>query len=89
MVFNTDIYSDNIIITIRNKWHKNTKDTNGYFMRHIDGDKSNINLNNLQWIHPKTAMENIEWCCDWIIGLTKQEIDFVKNNSNIFSDLYS
>ena len=84
-----DSNTKEIINKIRSVWNKSTKETKGYFLRHIDADKLNNNLNNLQWVHPKEAMENINWCCDWVIGLTKIQIEFVKNNCHNFAILYS
>ena len=78
-----------IIYNIRNKWNENTKQSKGYFLRHIDGDTLNNSLDNLQWVHPKNAMENINWCCDWDMDLTKKQIEFVKNNCHNFAILYS
>lgn len=84
-----DSKTKQIINNIRNKWNENTKQSKGYFLRHIDGDTLNISLDNLQWVHPKNAMENVNWCCDWDMGLTRKQIEFVKINCHNFAILYS
>ena len=80
--------TERMIKSIRNIWDKQTKETNGYFIRYIDGNKLNNKKNNLSYLHPKEAMENLDWCVDWKVGLKKKQIQFVTLNPELFIELY-
>ena len=78
---------------IRNKWAEETSGTNGYFIRFIDGDKSNCDIDNLIKIHPYVVFSNMmlgnDFVVDWDISLTHKEIEFVKLNADVFASVYS
>jgi len=80
---------NNKVKKITHKWSIETKATRGYFIRHIDGDVQNNNVDNLSYIHPKQAFENPNWVVDWVIPLSAKEINFVKNNLDYFIQYYS
>jgi len=73
---------------IRSKWADYTRDTRGYFIRHIDGDTQNNNVSNVAYIHPKDAFRNPEYAVDWCVPLTKKETDFVLAHLNNFVEIY-
>lgn len=77
-----------MIKSIRDVWNEQTKSSKGLFLRHIDGNKQNNRLDNLCWVHPKEAMENLDWCVDWKVGLRKKQIQFVMLNADSFAKLY-
>ena len=54
----------------------------------MDGNKLNNKINNLSYVHPREAMENLDWCVDWKVGLKKKQIQFVILNSDSFAKLY-
>ncbi len=75
---------------IRIKWDKNTKDMEGFFIRHVDGNTHNNCIQNLELIHPKDAFLHAKlWTADWVIDLTDEEIEFVYANSNTLAEIYS
>ena len=51
-------------------------------------NKLNNKINNLSYVHPREAMENLDWCVDWKVGLKKKQIQFVMLNSDSFAKLY-
>jgi len=77
-----------MIKSIRDIWNETTKESKGLFLRHLDGNRLNNRLQNLSWVHPREAMENLDWCVDWKVGLKKRQIQFVMLNADSFSKLY-
>ncbi len=74
---------------IQIKWQQNTKDMGGFFIRHIDNNKQNNCIHNLQRVHPKEAFLHADWTIDWIIDLTDEEIEFVYANMDNLVEIYS
>lgn len=75
---------------IGRKWIEYTKNTQGNFLRYIDGNTKNDDVNNLQAVSPYDAMEHItEWTVDWYMPLTLEEITFVRNNAENFKVLFT
>jgi hypothetical protein len=74
---------------IQRIWAYTTSNSKGYFCRHIDGNKLNNDVNNLAWVHPCEAFQNPNWTVDWDMGLSKKQIQFVKNNLRNFIEIYS
>lgn len=72
---------------IGKKWAKFTKNTNGNFIRYKDGDEKNEETENLEEVSAMEAMKNIEWVVDWTMPLTKEEIEFVRANTENFIKL--
>ena len=64
------------------KWDQMTGGAGGFFLRHLDGDLKNHDSKNLQRVHPFdcfTALyEGEEHADTWVVSLTDDEIDFVK-----------
>ena len=83
-----DKKTEKMIKKIRTKWHNQTQENQGYFIRFIDGNPFNIHINNLEQVHPYDAFKNIDWKVDWDMDLTKKEKHFVINNSDNFATLY-
>lgn len=75
---------------IRRKWHEQTKGSKGYFIRFIDGNTRNCGVENLTYVSPLEAFQNItKWRVDWDMELTKKEIQFVYDNLQNFITLYT
>jgi hypothetical protein len=75
---------------IRRKWHEQTKECKGYFIRFIDGNTRNCRVENLTYVSPLEAFQNItNWRVDWDMELTKKEIQFVYDNLQNFITLYT
>lgn len=72
---------------IGKKWHEFTRNTNGNFIRYIDGNPNNAVPENMQEVTAFEAMQNIEWVVDWTMPLTPAEIGFVRANNEIFAHL--
>ena len=71
------------IADIRNKWSANPN-----WIRSLDGNAGNCNFRNLAWVSPYQAMLHPEWTCTWVIGLSDEEIDFVRSHSPEFASMY-
>tara|TARA_R110000803_G_scaffold20274_2_gene52416 strand:+ start:2056 stop:2376 length:321 start_codon:yes stop_codon:yes gene_type:complete len=78
-----------LVKMIQIKWAKQTADSRGHFMRHIDGNPMNNDVSNLEFCHPKDAFNNPEWKVDWTEPLTKRECRFVNDNMSNFASLYT
>ena len=75
--------------TILDKWDKQTKSLNGYFVRFKNRNTLDCRKSNLELIHPRDAMLNIKTMrVDWDFDLTKDEIRFVYLNSDVIADYY-
>lgn len=75
--------------SVRNKWSKQTRYSNGYFVRHLDGDATNDCLLNGAWVHPYDALEHIDdWTTDILCDLSDEEAEFVKANSKNLMTFY-
>tara|TARA_B100001093_G_scaffold501244_1_gene552647 strand:+ start:2594 stop:2842 length:249 start_codon:yes stop_codon:yes gene_type:complete len=73
---------------IGRKWASFTQNTNGNFLRHIDGNLNNSNIENLQEVSAIDAMHNInDWVVDWTLPLSPAEIEFVHTNHQNFIHL--
>ena len=65
--------------TIIAKWKEQSLDTNGRFVRHLDGNRANCYVNNLAWVELSDALRNIDsWDVDWDANLTDREIALVR-----------
>ena len=74
---------------IGRKWIEYTKNTQGNFLRYIDGNMNNDDADNLQAVSPHDALENIkDWKTDWFLPLSKEEANFVFNNADNFKTLF-
>jgi len=61
--------------SIIKKWQKQ-----GTFIRFLDGNSLNCNLNNLKYVSIDDAMDHIDsWKVDWDMDLTKKEIKTVRD----------
>ena len=61
--------------SILNKWK-----AQGNFIRFLDGNTQNCDVDNLKYLSFKEGMEHFdEWVFDWDINLTKQEKAHVIN----------
>jgi hypothetical protein len=55
------------------KWNKQ-----GGFVHFKDGNKLNCQVNNLEWVSLKDAMDHItDWVVDWDMNLTESERNLV------------
>ena len=65
-------------------WKKRTAPTDGHFMRHLDGVMENCAPDNLQKVHPfdsfKALFDGEEHADDWVLGLSPEEVEFVRTN---------
>ena len=77
-----------MIQKIRSKWHHQTRDINGYFIRFIDGNLMNVSASNLEYVHPHDAFTNVDWTVDWDLNLTNKEKSFVSLNFENFASIY-
>ena len=50
-----------MIQKIRSKWHHQTQDINGYFIRFIDVNLMNASASNLEYAHPHAAFTNVDY----------------------------
>jgi hypothetical protein len=49
-------------------------------IRFLDGDRSNCNVDNMQWVAFPDAIQHADdWVCDWDADLTEEEIKMVKD----------
>ena len=67
---------------IRDKWS-----AQGSFIRFKDGNKSNCDVSNLEWISYDNMIKHFfdtNWCVDWDCELTMKEKRFVVNNYQRF-----
>ncbi len=78
-----------IVEAIQKKWHAQTSETKGYFIRFKDGNSLNCQRSNLEHIHPYDAFVNPSYKVDWDLSLTEREKNFVKNNMPNFAVLYA
>ena len=62
------------------KW----REQNG-FIRFLDGNPANCNLNNLQRVSGVDAMNHMDWKVDWDIDLSDEQIAFVRANAANFA----
>jgi len=83
---------ENMFWGIKRKWARETELTNGWFIQHLDGNTLNDSIDNLRKIHPREVFARLandeELVVDWVCGLTKKEIAFVKINADKFRDSY-
>jgi len=74
-----------IATEIGRKWAAFTKNSNGNFIRYVDGDVENSTPENLEEVTAVEAMRHIDdWVVDWTLPLTRSEVAFVRNNSHNF-----
>ncbi len=58
---------------------------NGAFMRHINGDTLDDRPANLEWVDLAAALRHMDdWKVDWVVGLTAEEVAFVKRHKSYF-----
>ncbi len=88
LILGMDKKTEKMIKKIRTKWHNQTQDNKGYFIRFIDGNPFNIHISNLEHIHPHDAFTNIDWKVDWDMDLSTKERQFVINNAENFATIY-
>ncbi len=83
---------ENMFWGIKRKWARETELMNGWFIQHLDGNTLNDSIDNLRKIHPREVFARLandeELVVDWVCGLTKKEIAFVKINADKFRDSY-
>ena len=60
------------------KWENQNQN---YFVRFLDGNKSNCAANNLQWASLKDVIDNPTFVTDWDVGLSPQEIALINDPS--------
>jgi len=70
-------------VKIMTIWSKNSIHSNGLFIRHIDGDRTNNAVYNLALIHAADVFSHVnDWVVDWDCDLTPKQIKFVKEENN-------
>ena len=77
-----------IVRTIRDKWHEQTKAYGGWFIHFIDGNTANCSSVNLAYVNPYYAFKNPNWVVDWDMNLTEEEIQYVLAHMDNFATLY-
>ena len=79
----------NLIIS---KWRDLTSADNGYFRCHTDGNFDNYDPSNVVLISPAEAFRALHKgegdACNWVVGLTDEEIAFVQANAASFYITY-
>ena len=61
----------------------------GGFIRFIDGDTANCNVNNLTYCSLTDAFANPTWTVDWDLYLSAKQTEFVHANMAKFAILFS
>ena len=78
---------------IISKWRDLTSTDNGYFRCHKDGNFDNHDSSNVVLVSPAEAFRALHKgegdACNWVVGLTDEEIAFVKANAASFYITYS
>ncbi len=74
------------------KWRENTADRDGYFRRHRDGNLENHDPSNVVLVSPAEAFRALhhgeDVADDWIVGLSDEEISFVRSHAQNFHITY-
>lgn len=74
------------------KWKERTKPTGGFFVRHLDGNMENTQPSNLEQVHPFDSFSALyngeEHADDWSLGLSAEEVAFVRENVWNFAVTY-
>ena len=77
---------------IMSKWRESTAANGGFFLRHRDGDFSNKDPSNIVPIHPFDSLSAVlhgkNHADDWCVGLTDDEVAFVKEYAYNFCVTY-
>ena len=89
VTMNTEVKSNRMVKSIRTIWYNQTKDSNGYFIRWLDGNTLNNNVTNLCYCSPIDAFSNPDWMVDWNLDLSTKQTIFVKDNISNFAMLYT
>ena len=63
--------------SILNKW----RERRFWFVRFIDGDKRNLNITNLVWIHLADVLQHRDYIIDWDCDLTSHERSLLQDES--------
>jgi hypothetical protein len=78
---------------IISKWRDLTSTDNGYFRCHKDGNFDNHDSSNVVLVSPAEAFRALHKgegdACNWVVGLTDEEIAFVQANAASFYITYS
>ena len=75
-----------IILSIVNKWGRERAMLGG-FVRFVDGNKENMDVDNMTVVPLVHALENPDWVVDWDLCLRPNEIRFVNNHRENFRNV--
>ena len=71
------------IRSIRQKWQRPFP-----FIRHINGNTLDNHIGNLAPVSQYDAFTHPEWKVDWVCDLEEDEIKFVRENMDLFAEIY-
>ena len=74
--------------TILAIWNVHLAEYDGYFIRFKDKNKMNCSVANLAWVSPVQAFRHSDWCFDWDMSLTDDEVTYVKSNWTMFYNYF-